>query len=443
MKAIAFQMLIVLAVAVCTVPDNAQSPNTSKAAGQRPPTAITEYTLPPDQFKKAHALYDIQVWLYLASRLYFCALVLAFLRRGWVLRLRAWAERISESRMVQAAIVIPLFTSSLSILMLPPSLYGHHVSLQYGLSVQSWPSWLHDWALQLLLTIVIGTLIGWILFLLLHRYPQRSWFYFWLSTIPIGAFLTFISPAVIDPMFNKFHPLEAVHPQLVSALERVVQRARLHIPPRRMYEMEASEKLTGSNAYVTGFGATKRVVVWDTAIQKMSSDEIQFLFGHELGHYVLGHIVKGFVFAMLFCLIVFYLTFRLADWILRTWGARMGVRGLDDLASLPLLTLIVAVLIFLSTPGLNAFSRYLEHQADVYGLEVVHGLIPNSRGVAAASFQHLGEEWLDYPDASRAAVVWLWDHPSISDRIHFALTYDPWKDGDSPQFVKVPSTSCD
>jgi STE24 endopeptidase len=437
-RAFILQFLLIAvfaASASCSVSAAAHNPSGAEFSEQSLPQ-VTHYSLPPDKLAKARALYNIQVWLYLASTVYFLAILLLFLERRWVVRLRELGERASRSQLVQAAVIIPSFAAALSALMLPLTLYGHYVSLRYGLSVQGWPSFFRDWALQLLLICLLSIFVGWILFLVLRRNPRRGWFYFWLAVIPITAFLTFISPVVIDPLFNEFQPLDANRPQLVTALEKVIEQAGLQIPRSRMYEMKASQKLTGSNAYVTGFGATKRVVVWDTAIQKMSTEEIQFVFGHELGHYVLGHVVKGFAFAMAFCLLLFYLTFQIADFALRRWGAKLGIRSMDDWASLPLLVLIVVALMFVSSPLLNGFSRYLEHQADIYGLELVHGLVPNASEVAAASFQQLGEEWLDYPYANRAAIVWLWDHPSIPDRIHFALTYDPWKHGQAPQFVK-------
>jgi Zn-dependent protease with chaperone function len=203
-----------------------------------------------------------------------------------------------------------------------------------------------------------------------------------------------------------------------------------------MFEMNASAKYTGSNAYVTGFGASKRVVVWDTAINSMPAADVIFTFAHELGHYVLNHVVKGFVFAMAYCFVLFCAAYKLALVAIRRWGTGWGIRGLDDWASLPLLTVIVSVLLFLSAPGLDAFSRHLEHDADIYGLEVIHGLVPDSQQVAAHSFQHLGEEWLEYPYVSKFAELWLWNHPTNSDRVHFAATYDPWQPGRSPKFVK-------
>jgi len=442
MKKFAYRLLLAISFVVTCVastvhPVAAQASLATGAASQHSHNSpITRYTLPPEKLPKAHALYVIQVWVYLFSTLYSFILLVMFLRKRWFAIFRDWAERASQRRFVQAAIVIPLFTIAFSVFMLPIGIYQHSQGLKFGLSVQGWTSWFRDWSIQLLLAVVVGTIVGWILFVVLRRSPQRSWFYFWLAIIPISAFLAFISPAVIEPMFNKFQPLDATNPQLVSALEQVVQRGGLEIPRSRMYEMKASEKLTGSNAYVSGFGATKRVVVWDTAIAKMTPQEIQFVFGHELGHYVLQHIIKGFILTMAFWFLLFYATFRLSQWAWRIWGEGLGIRSLDDWASLPLLLLISSILIFISTPVASAVSRHFEHQADVYGLEIVHGLFPDSQQVAANSFQRLGEEWLDYPYASQAAVLWLWDHPSIPDRIRFALTYDPWKNGKSPQFVK-------
>jgi Zn-dependent protease with chaperone function len=397
---------------------------------------ITAYTLPPDKLAKAHALYLIDVWLYFAATVYSFVILWLILRWRWVVRFSNLAERTSKSRFVQALIVTPLLIAVVSILLLPPELYGHHIGRKYGLSVQGWASWMRDWGVQLVLFAVVGSIVAWILYAVIRRSPQRAWLYFWLAIIPIAGFLTFIAPIVIDPLFNRFTPLETTHPQIVRDLQRVAERGGLDIPADRMYEMNASAKVTGSNAYVTGFGASKRVVVWDTAIQHMSAPDLMFTFGHEMGHYVLGHIAKGFIFAMAFCFVLFYVTWKLAHWSLRKWGARLGIRGLDDWASLPLLALIVSVLLFLSSPGLNAYSRHLEHDADIYGLEVIHGLVPDSSQVAARSFQNLGEEWLEYPYVSRFAEFWLWNHPTNSERVRFAATYDPWQQGRPPKFVK-------
>ncbi|HEV2114125.1 MAG TPA: M48 family metallopeptidase, partial [Terriglobales bacterium] len=418
--------LLLSLLAICAESQTAPIPQSQLSSVQAPQPRVTSYTLSPNLLQESYALYLTSVWLFFATTIYGFALAILYLRRRWIARFRDFAARLSGRRVVQALIVIPLFALTVSLFLLPFEIYGQHVERHYGLSVQTWPSWLRDWFIALALTLLAATVLSYILYAIIRRSPRRWWLWFWLAFLPISAFVTFIEPVAIDPLFDKYEPLANKRSALVAELQKVAQRGGLNIPASRMFEMKASEKLTGSNAYVTGFGATKRIVVWDTAIQKMTKEQIAFVFGHEMGHYVLGHIVQGFVFMAAVSLLLLYLTYCLANWMLCRWGAQWDIPGLDDWASLPLFWLVISVLLFLSGPGLNAFSRHLEHQADQYGLEVVHGLIPDSSQVAAQSFQKLGEEWLEYPYLSKFAVWWAWDHPPIPDRIRFALTYDPW-----------------
>ena len=338
--------------------------------------------------------------------------------------------------MLQAAIVMSVFVLVVELTQLPFDSYEHHVSLQYGLSVQHWGSWFWDWGKGLLLAFVIVSFVGWGLYAVLRASPRRWWFYFWLATIPGVIFLIFVAPIWIEPLFNKFEPLTDHHADLVEQIERVVHRGGMDIPPQRMFEMKASEKTTELNAYVTGFGATKRVVVWDTTMEHMSTPQTLFVFGHEMGHYVLHHIPKEMTIILLQLLVLFYLGYRLANWMVARYGARWGIRDLSDWASLPLLVLIISVLIFLATPAFNAVSRHYEHQADQYGIEVIHGLVPNAQLAAAQAFQILGERSLDYPYVGKLAEFWAWNHPTIRDRMIFVQTYDPWREGKQGEFVK-------
>ncbi len=107
------------------------------------------------------------------------------------------------------------------------------------------------------------------------------------------VFVVFVAPVVLDPLFSHFEPLEKTRPDLVSAIEQVAQRGGLEIPPSRIFAMNASEKFTTYNAYVTGIAATKRVVVWDTTARDLTVPQVLFIFGHEMGHYVLDHIYRG------------------------------------------------------------------------------------------------------------------------------------------------------
>jgi Zn-dependent protease with chaperone function len=203
-----------------------------------------------------------------------------------------------------------------------------------------------------------------------------------------------------------------------------------------MYEMAASEKVTTYNAYVTGLGASKRVVVWDNTSKDLTIPQTLFIFGHEMGHYVLNHVWKLVGFTVLGLLVALGLAHLVIGGMLARWGAAWGIRDLADWASLPALFLVLSLFGFLTEPITCAVSRHYEHQADVYGLEVTHGLVPDSSQVAAQAFQKLGEKGFAYPDPNPLFVLWTYDHPPIGDRIKFAAAYQPWARGQEPRFVK-------
>ena len=176
--------------------------------------------------------------------------------------------------------------------------------------------------------------------------------------------------------------------------------------------------------------------MWDTTIARMTMPEIAFVFGHEMGHYVLGHVLQGLIFGAGMLLIALWLGSHIFRWAVARWGRAWALRGIGDWASLPALLLLLLLFDFASTPLSNAFSRYLEHQADQYGLEVTHGLIPDLPAVAAQSFQILGDVDSAEPAPSRLVEFWFYTHPSINERIVFAREYDPWGHGRQPEFVK-------
>jgi Zn-dependent protease with chaperone function len=422
-----------------TSPANTASQQGAAAMPQQPvppPQQVRAYTLPPDKYEKAVAYSRARYRLYFIEFVYGVIALLLVLRWRLAPKFRDWAERATGRRLVQAVIYTPLLLLTVGILGLPVDIYSQRLEKKYDLSVQSWRSWAWDWTKGELIAFVIGTILVWILYAVIRHSARRWWFYFWLASLPILLFVFFITPLVIDPLFYKFEPLEQTQPGLVAALEQVVHRGGMNIPPGRMFLMKASEKTKALNAYVTGFGASKRVVVWDTTIQKMGTPEVVFAFGHEMGHYVLGHIWKGLVFFAGLFFVFLYFGYRFIHWALQRWGAGWGIRGLDDWASLPVLLLLFSIFAFVFDPISNTFSRYIEHQADIYGLEITHGITPNSGQVAATSFQILGEVDLSDPHPSQLIRIWLYDHPPIGERVAFALSYDPWSKGESPEFVK-------
>lgn len=416
----------------------AQSESAAQRQTTQPPRElkVREYSLPPDKLAKAEALYKTRTILYLVGMVFGIVVLWILLQLRVAPVLRDLAERASKNNFMQALVFVPLLTLLIAVMSLPIDIYEHHISRAYALSVQGWGSWAGDWCKSegVVLVIIVPMVFG--LFWVIRRSPQRWWFYFWLLTLPFLVLLIFVAPVILDPMFNKFEPLEKTQPQLVGEIEKVTQRGGLSIPRDRMFEMEASAKVTTYNAYVTGIGATKRVVVWDNTSRDLTVRETLFVFGHEMGHYVLNHIYKGLAFFAATMLAGFWLGRRIVLAMLTRWGEVWQIRGINDLAALPVLMLALSLLTLVGEPIGNAFSRHLEHQADIYGLEVTHSLFPNNAEVAASSFQKLGEKSYDYPTPNPVLVFWSYSHPSIRERIRFSLHYDPWHTSTGPKYVK-------
>ena len=222
---------------------------------------VTEYRLPPDKLAKAKALYKTSTVLYLAGLVFGIVILWVLLKLRVGPALRDLAERFSRNRFLQTLLFVPLLTLLIAVISLPFDIYGHHISRAYGLSVQCWLSWAGDWLKAEAVSLVVLIPAVFVLFWIIRKSPQRWWLYFWLLTLPFAVLLIFVAPVILDPMFNSFEPLEKTQPQLVSEIEKVTQRGGLNIPRDHMFEMNASAKVTTYNAYVTGIGATKRVVV--------------------------------------------------------------------------------------------------------------------------------------------------------------------------------------
>jgi STE24 endopeptidase len=429
--------------AVNVPPSPAQVTSTAPALGSSTiardnasPARTAQYTLSHDRWQKAVAYSRAGYAVYFVSYFVVVLGLLIVLRSGLAARLRDFAERATEKRWLQGLIFVPLLVLLVDLFELPVSLYWHALSLHYEQSVERWGAWSWDWTKEELLQMLISAILALILYAMLRRSPRRWWFYFWLAMLPIALLLTTASPYIIDPLFNHFQPLATDYPGIVASIESLTQHAGVPIPPERMFLMEASKKTNTLNAYVAGLGPSKRVVVYDTTIEKMTPNGALFIVGHELGHYVLGHIWQGFLFFAVGLFFALYVIFRALHWALGRWGRDWKISGPQDWASLAVLLLLLELVTFFASPIINGLSRMEEHAADVYGLEVIHGVVPDSEEVAAHAFQVLGEIDLSDPNPPAFITFWLYSHPPLAERLVFAHNYDPWSRGQSPKYVK-------
>jgi Zn-dependent protease with chaperone function len=432
-----FVMFISAGFFVAPSSDAQTAPPATPAQSQNPPAQVQGYTLTPDQEAKAIAYAHARHELYFLDAAYGVLLLVMILQLRIAPKFRDWAVQWTDNDFGQLITFSPILFLTMDVLSLPIGMWQHRLALQYQQSIQGWSSWLADWAKGEGVEIGIATLMVWILFTVIRKSPRKWWFWFWIAAVPLIILGAIIEPVVVEPLFFKFAPLATAQPQLATKIEQMTIRAGTPIPQSRILEMRASAKVRQLNAYVSGLGASKRVVVWDTTIRRMSEDEVLFVTGHEMGHYVLGHVRGGILFACAVLLFFLNLAYRSLNWMLARWGNTWGIRGPDDLAALPVLLLLLSVFGFAFTPISNAYSRRLEHQADQYGLEVIHGLIPDAPVVAAHAFQVLGEVDLEEPKPTAAVKLWFYNHPPLDERIRFAQTYDPWSQGLAPEFVKT------
>jgi STE24 endopeptidase len=351
--------------------------------------------------------------------------------------LRGLSGKVSSRLLIQCGIFVPIFWTVASAIQFPLDYYsGFTIEHQFGLSTQAFPSWLADWAKTFGITGLVMILVVWAFYRIARRSPKRWWLFLWLALIPPALFVMFIEPYVIEPLYFSFTPLERTDPALATTIERMLRHAGLNIPESRIDEMNASAKTRTLNAYVSGFGPSKRVVIWDTTLRQLTPDETLSVLGHETGHYVLHHGIKEFLLDELLALGWFLIGSAMLTAAIKRKGLATGIERVGDLASLPLVMLVLTAILFLASPIYCAVSRHYEHQADQYGLELTHGVLSDPNGTMVQSFQTLEADDLADPDPNPFIVFWIYTHPPVQDRIHFAGHYRPWAQGKPMEFVR-------
>ncbi|HEU5352079.1 MAG TPA: M48 family metallopeptidase [Terracidiphilus sp.] len=420
-----------------------QAVNQGKNQGQAEAAAQEAYTLPAATLEKAIELDRIRTALAFGGELWGLIVLWLLLRTRAAAWMDARAARIARRHWVQGIVFFAALLVATELAAVPLDVVAQAASRAYGISVQSWAGWLGDEAKGLGLSIAIGAPVLLLFHRMVRRWTRRYWLAAWAAATALMVAGAFLAPLVIDPLFNQFEPLEKTNPALAAQLERVVERTGVKIPPDRMFLMKASAKTNGLNAYVTGIGATKRVVVWDTTAGRIPNDEVLFIFAHETGHYVLHHVAIGLALSSAGIFFLFWVCARFAEWMARRRGAAWGLGAVGDgraalasRAGFVVLLLAVGIAGFLTQPAGNAVSRYFEHQADIYGQEAIHGIVPDPERTAVAAFNALGRAWLEDPHPNAFVELWMDTHPSTEQRAEFAEHYDPWKSGGRGKYFR-------
>jgi Zn-dependent protease with chaperone function len=346
---------------------------------------------------------------------------------GLSARLRTFAASIGRGHMYPTLVItFALLSVLLFLIQLPMSYYvGYAREHAYGLSTQLFGKWAADQLKGLAVGLLVGAAVLWVPYLLLARSPGRWWVWTGALSLPFFALVLLVTPVFIAPLFNKFGPMKdkALESQILA------EAARAGVDGARVYEVDKSVDTEKVNAYVTGVGSTKRIVLWDTLLKRLSPRQTRFVVGHEIGHYVLGHVVISIFVSSALVLLGLWGVHRTADGLLGRFGAQFGFDRLADPASIPLFMLLLSFFSLLVTPASLALSRHQEHEADRFGLELTH-----DNHAAATAFVALQRQNLANPRPGWLFKVFRASHPPIGERVDFINEYRPWERGEPGRY---------
>ena len=369
--------------------------------------------MPPDKKARSDAYFEGGYWLILWDFLYGAAISVLLLSTRLSARMRSFAERLTPVEILRTFIYWVQYLVVTSVLVFPLTVYeGFFREHQYGLATQTFAPWMGDQVKSFAVALVLGGIAVTALFEIVRHVP-RTW-HIWgaIAALILMALLVVVFPVFIAPVFNKYTKLADP-----AVRDPILSLARANgIPAQEVYEVDASRQSTRISANVSGFLGTERITLNDNLLKRATLPEIMSVMGHEIGHYVLNHMYKTLVILLIVITVFFAGLRRSLEWSLGRWGARWEIRGVSDVAVLPLAVLIVSIFGFLYTPINNTVTRTMEYEADMYGLNAVR---------QPDAFAEIALKLGDYRklDPGPIEEMILFDHPSGRTRIFSAMRW--------------------
>ena len=378
-----------------------------------------------EQRARSDAYFEGGYWLQLWNFLLGLGIAWLFLGTGLSTWIRDRVERWTAWRWLQTLTYAIAYILLTALLTFPMTVYqGFFREHQYQLSNQTFGAWLKDAFMGLAVGVILGGLVLVILYEVLRKAPKTWWIW---GTVVYFIFLLFfvlIFPVFVAPLFNTYTPLKD------SALrDKILSLARANgIPAQDVYQVDASRQSKRVGANVSGLAGTLRISLNDNLLNRCSYEEIQEVMGHEMGHYALNHIYVGLLFGTVEILLGFAFLRWAFQRVLTGFGSGWGIRGVSDIAGLPLFAALVSVFLFAMTPLDNTITRTQEAEADLFALNASR----QPDGAAEVALK-LGE----YRKLSPGPLEeWIFfDHPSGRNRILMAMR---WKAEHLSEFPPSP-----
>lgn len=299
-----------------------------------------------------------------------------------------------------------------SLLRLPLAYYaGYVVEKRYGLSNQSRAGWATEHAKGLVLSAAVNTPAMTAFYALVRRFPRQWWLVASGITVPLSVLAAGLFPVLIAPMFNHYEPIG--NPELEKRVRGMAEREGVRVS--QVLRVDMSRQTSKANAFFSGIGATRRIVLADTLLSRFTAEEVETVVAHELAHQVHRDTWKliGLSGVATFC--GAYALHRAFPWVVRRTSARTGVAALGHAASLPVVELVAGVLGLAAMPLANAFVRRIERQADAYAVRLTGQPL-----VFISAMRKLQQTNLADPDPPAIVRLLLHSHPSIGERIRWA-----------------------
>ena len=321
--------------------------------------------MPPARRARSNAYFEGSYWLLLWDFLSTVVVMWLLLGFRWSARMRNLAERITRFRSLQDALYWIQFIVVTSVLTFPMTIYeGYFREHKYDLLNQNFSAWMRDQLIGLAVGVALGAILVIPLFWLVRRLGKNWWVWGAVVAIVFAAFVSLIAPVYIAPLFNTYKKLEDARIK-----DPILSMARANgIPATDVYEFDASQQSNRVSANVSGFASTQRISLNDNLLKRCTLPEIETTMGHEMGHYVLNHAYKGLVMIGVVVVIAFAFLHWGINYSLARWGEKWDVRGMTDIAVLPLAVIVFSIFFLVMTPVTNTISRTMEFEADMYGL---------------------------------------------------------------------------
>jgi len=333
--------------------------------------------------------------------------VIVFLFGGLLDRYNSWIAGLGFSFIVSGWLFFILLSLAEQFLAIPFNLYNvFRLERRYGFATTTPDLWLMDFVKEIVISSMILSFFSYAGLWLMSHSPTHWWLWFWIVIFCFSMFITYISPYVIEPLFNKFAPLE--DEELKGRILELCGKAG--IGARKVLKMDASKRTRHSNAYFSGLGKSKRVVLFDTLLQGTSHVEILSVLAHEIGHWRRHHILKSLIMLQVLSLIALYLLFRVTEGTFLT--SLFGVRVDTLFSRLTIAIFMGGTLAFLFQPIMMAFTRRMEREADHFSTQLMRG----ANGLISALVK-LSKDNLSNPYPHPLYVVFHYSHPPVLERI--------------------------